>query len=68
MVGAGGVYPSCPRGMGERCKLPHWDVGRSPRSFATLLYSNHEMRKIKAVFTGWVLCCLIIIKRTCLRY
>ena len=22
-------------GMGERCKLPHWGLGRSPRSFAT---------------------------------
>ena len=31
-------------GMGERCKLPHQDLGWSPRSFATLLYSNHEMR------------------------
>ena len=22
-------------GMGERCKLPHWGLGRSPRSFAS---------------------------------
>ena len=30
--------------MGAHCKLPHRGLERSPRSFATLLYSNHETR------------------------
>ena len=25
-------------GMGERCKLPHWDLGRSPRTF---MFKSH---------------------------
>ena len=38
MVGVGGASPNPARGMGECCKLPHLDLGQSPRSFATLLY------------------------------
>ena len=49
MVGVAGVgagVPLLPQlgGMGKHCKLPHRDVGRSPRSFATLLYSKHKTR------------------------
>ena len=44
--GCGRGVPLPPQlgGMGERCKLPHRGLGRSPRSFAILLYSNHETR------------------------
>ena len=28
----GGTPPAQPGSMGKRCKLPHWGLGRSPRS------------------------------------
>ena len=31
-VREGGTPPAQLGGMGERCKLPHWGLGRSPRS------------------------------------
>ena len=44
--GCGRWVPLPPQlgGMGERCKFPHRGLGRGPRSFAILLYSNHETR------------------------
>ena len=44
--GCGRGVPLPPQlgGMGERCKLPHRGLGLRPRSFAILLYSNHETR------------------------
>ena len=33
LTSGGGAFPAW--GMGERCKLPHRGLGRSPSSFAT---------------------------------
>ena len=41
-VGAGGgTPPTLARGFGERCKLPHRGLGRSPRSFT--VHSLHAL-------------------------
>ena len=51
-VQRGWVREGCPPptqqgGMGERCKLPHWGLGQSPRSRAAAIY---DMRYIAIFF------------------
>ena len=35
-------------GMGERCKLPHWGLGRSPRSFHIFRFKAAKNQRIRS--------------------